>query len=220
MADNVTLPGTGAVVATDDDGSAQHQYVKIEFGPDNTQTKVTAGAIANGLPVQALDGALATVGTTTDADSTNTVIGRLKQIITTLQARLPAALTGGGGVKVGLVDALPAGTNAIGKLAANSGVDIGDVDVTSYPGDPSATLYAGTNALTTTEETLAGSQAVSEVLIQADPTNSADVLIGISGTLPIRLGAGGAISLPVNNLNLVYVKMASGTGNVFYLGRD
>lgn len=38
-------------------------------------------------------------------------------------ARLP--------VKVG--DALPAGTNAIGKLAANSGVDIGDVDVTSVP---------------------------------------------------------------------------------------
>lgn len=32
--------------------------------------------------------------------------------------------------------ALPAGTNAIGKLAANSGVDIGDVDVTSVPTDP------------------------------------------------------------------------------------
>jgi hypothetical protein len=30
-------------------------------------------------------------------------------------------------------NALPAGTNAIGKLAANSGVDIGDVDVTSLP---------------------------------------------------------------------------------------
>lgn len=30
--------------------------------------------------------------------------------------------------------ALPAGTNAIGKLAANSGVDIGDVDVLSLPG--------------------------------------------------------------------------------------
>ena len=36
-------------------------------------------------------------------------------------------------------DALPAGTNAIGKLAANSGVDIGDVDVTS--------IAAGTNAI-------------------------------------------------------------------------
>lgn len=38
--------------------------------------------------------------------------------------------------------ALPAGTNAIGKLAANSGVDIGDVDVTSLP---NVTLAAGTN---------------------------------------------------------------------------
>lgn len=33
-------------------------------------------------------------------------------------------------------NALPAGANAIGKLAANSGVDIGDVDVTSVPADP------------------------------------------------------------------------------------
>ncbi|SRR5216117_889223 len=36
-----------------------------------------------------------------------------------------------------ITNALPAGTNAIGKLAANSGVDIGDVDVTS--------ISAGTN---------------------------------------------------------------------------
>ena len=38
-----------------------------------------------------------------------------------------------------ITDALPAGTNAIGKLAANSGVDIGDVDVTS--------ISAGTNLI-------------------------------------------------------------------------
>ena len=51
MADNVTLnPGSGgAVVATDDDGTAQHQYVKVEFGADNTYTKVTA---TQGLPVK------------------------------------------------------------------------------------------------------------------------------------------------------------------------
>lgn len=36
-------------------------------------------------------------------------------------------------------NALPAGTNAIGKLAANSGVDIGDVDITS--------IAAGTNTI-------------------------------------------------------------------------
>ena len=38
--------------------------------------------------------------------------------------------------------ALPAGANAIGKLAANSGVDIGDVDVLTLP---NVTLAAGTN---------------------------------------------------------------------------
>lgn len=43
---------------------------------------------------------------------------------------------------VDIASALPAGTNAIGKLAANSGVDIGDVDVTSLPA-----LAAGTNAI-------------------------------------------------------------------------
>lgn len=37
----------------------------------------------------------------------------------------------GSEMQVDVVAALPAGTNAIGKLAANSGVDIGDVDVTS-----------------------------------------------------------------------------------------
>lgn len=37
------------------------------------------------------------------------------------------------GLKVQLGAAIPTGSNAIGKLAANSGVDIGDVDVTSMP---------------------------------------------------------------------------------------
>ena len=41
--------------------------------------------------------------------------------------------------------ALPAGTNAIGKLAANTGVDIGDVDVTSVPA-PLSTTGGGTEA--------------------------------------------------------------------------
>jgi hypothetical protein len=58
--------------------------------------------------------------------------------------------------------ALPAGTNAIGKLSANSGVDIGDVDVTSLPAlaagtnligrvsssDETSTIYNATTALT------------------------------------------------------------------------
>lgn len=61
MADNVTLnSGTGgAVVATDDDGTAHHQYVKLEFGADNTQTKVDA---SNPLPVTVTDSATRDLG--------------------------------------------------------------------------------------------------------------------------------------------------------------
>lgn len=47
----------------------------------------------------------------------------------------------GNPMPVGVISALPAGTNAIGKLAANSGVDIGDVDVTSVaPGTSASSL--------------------------------------------------------------------------------
>lgn len=47
----------------------------------------------------------------------------------------------GSEMQVDVVAALPAGSNAIGKLAANSGVDIGDVDVTSIvPGTGATNL--------------------------------------------------------------------------------
>lgn len=61
MADNVTLPGAGAVVATDDDGAAQHQYVKVEFGADGTFSKV---ATTTPLPVN-LPSVVSTANSTT-----------------------------------------------------------------------------------------------------------------------------------------------------------
>ena len=52
-----------------------------------------------------------------------------------------AGCVGGTELQVDIVAALPAGTNAIGKLAANTGVDIGDVDVTSVvPGTGATSL--------------------------------------------------------------------------------
>ena len=60
MADNVTLdPGAaGAVIATDDDGAAHHQLVKVEFGADGTQTPVDA---TNPLPIEIFDAGGASV---------------------------------------------------------------------------------------------------------------------------------------------------------------
>src|SRR3990167_2114291 len=60
MADNIAITeGSGKTVATDDDGTAHHQYVKVEFGADNTQTKVSS---SNPLPVTIDNAATGTIG--------------------------------------------------------------------------------------------------------------------------------------------------------------
>ena len=43
MADNVAVSAAASyTVASDDDGTAQHQYVKLEFGADGGFNRVTA----------------------------------------------------------------------------------------------------------------------------------------------------------------------------------
>jgi len=79
----------------------------------------------------------------TASSGLNGRLQRIAQRITSLIALVPTALGQGTmaqSFRVVLPSdwSLPAGTNAIGKLAANSGVDIGDVDVTS--------VIAGTGA--------------------------------------------------------------------------
>jgi len=73
MADNVTLNSGsgGAVIATDDDTTAHHQYVKMEWGGDGTFTKVSSGASA--VPIQdggnsiTIDGTVTVTGVSTAA---------------------------------------------------------------------------------------------------------------------------------------------------------
>jgi hypothetical protein len=219
MADNIVLDAGagGSTIKTDDDGTAHWQYVKVAFGPDNTQTRVTASI---GLPIINLAGTAEignvknsgtfAVQSTLSAETTK-VIGTVNvaagQTIATTNAgtfatqatlqagtaefgKLAAGVAEIGNVKnsgtfavqstlsaettkvIGTVNmaaaqtiavtnagtfptqatiqagtaeignvknsgtfavqsTLQTGSNAIGKLAANSGVDIGDVDVTS-----------------------------------------------------------------------------------------
>lgn len=56
MADNVTLPGTGAVVATDDIGGFQHQRIKVTLGADGVNEGDVSSA--NPMPVQEVGGAV------------------------------------------------------------------------------------------------------------------------------------------------------------------
>lgn len=71
-----------------------------------------------------------------------------------ISTAIPAGTNNIGDVDVLSLPALPAGTNAIGKLAANSGVDIGDVDVTSVtPGTAAASLGKAEDAAHATGDT-------------------------------------------------------------------
>jgi len=56
MADNVTLPGTGEIVATDDIGGVQYQQMKLVDSTPNSTAPV--GTASNPLPVNASYGEL------------------------------------------------------------------------------------------------------------------------------------------------------------------
>jgi hypothetical protein len=106
MADNVDLDAGsgGATIKTDDDGTAHWQYVKMSFGPDNTQTRVTASV---GLPVDLLAG--------------TAEIGNVKNAGT---FAVQAVCTNGGTFATQAT--LQAGTAEIGKLAAGT-AEIGNI---------------------------------------------------------------------------------------------
>jgi hypothetical protein len=130
MADNVTIPATGSGTATP--VVATDDVGGVHF----QQMKLTDGTLNSSTPV-AVD------------------IGVKANALRTAPASDITDATYIGDIKFG--ESLPAGTAEIGKLAANSGVDIGDVDVTSIAaGDnnignvdivtlPNVTLAAGTN---------------------------------------------------------------------------
>ena len=93
-----------------------------------------------------------------------------------------------------LTNALPAGTNAIGKLAANSGIDIGDVDVTSIiPGTAATNLGKAEDAVHASGDT--------GIMALAVRNDTLGALAGLSGDYsPIQ----------VNSAGSVYVEVASG----------
>lgn len=88
------------------------------------------------------------------------------------------------------------------------------------PPNPSVVLYGGTLAATTTAAAVGSDQRISEILVQNDPNNGVDILVGGSATQPIRLQPGQTLVLPVGNVNVVYAKTVSGTGTVNWLGRN
>lgn len=66
MADDVTLPGTGVVVRSDDVGGVQVQYVKMDLGASGASSPLIRGqdTAANGIPIAPPNDDFVTVQTT------------------------------------------------------------------------------------------------------------------------------------------------------------
>jgi len=106
--------------------------VPVTLASDQGDTPITLDGETVTVDLGANNDVTVTSGAITETNS-----GAIKTAVETIDNAIS-----GTEMQVDVVAALPAGTNAIGKLAANSGVDIGDVDVTSLPATP-----AGTNAI-------------------------------------------------------------------------
>tara|TARA_R100000808_G_C2152517_1_gene161991 strand:- start:1169 stop:1867 length:699 start_codon:yes stop_codon:yes gene_type:complete len=142
-----------------------------------------------------------------------------------------SSLTVDNGGTFAVQSTLQAGSATIGKLAANSGVDIGDVDVTSISagtniiGKVGHDITGGADGVKTvtnagTDEALASSTACKKVDIQAQTDNTGLIAVGFSGVdateatgTGIILYAGDTYSLEIDNLNSIYIdSTVSGEG--------
>lgn len=139
MADNVPITaGSGTSIATDDVGGVHYQLIKLGYGALDAFTIVTTSA---GLPVAQQGTWNITNAGMFAVQVDGTALTRLTDIETNTDA---CAVVGNGAAataqrvtlandSTGII-ALTTSTASIGKLAANSGVDIGDVDVLTING--------------------------------------------------------------------------------------
>lgn len=149
MSDNYTTnAGTGGdTFGADDIAGVKIPRVKLIIGADGTND----GDVASGNPLP-VTGAVTVTGVATSAkqDTAQTALDAIKTAVEILDN-----VVSGSEAQVDIVGSLPAGTNAIGKLAANSGVDIGDVDILSIAAgdnnignvDLASAIPAGTNLI-------------------------------------------------------------------------
>ena len=173
MPDNIELNAGsgGAIIATDQDaGLAQHQYVKVEWGPDNTQTKVDTGASA--LPIQDGGNSITVDGSVTANAGANLNTsalalesgGNLATIAALSKAEDAAHVTGDPGVMLlgvrndnaatTLVNAngdyTPIATDSTGRLWVNT---IGAISSSVNPGTAATSLGKAEDAAHTTGDT-------------------------------------------------------------------
>lgn len=190
MADSAVAvtAGSGTSIDTRTEGTNGNHRQVVVLGDPATNAGVA--------PVDATAGLKVNLGADNDVTVTGTVTANLSATdnavldsIDTNTTTIAGAVSGSE-VQVDVVGSLPAGTNAIGKLAANSGVDIGDVDVTTLPSD---TFVAEDGALGK-GVLLQGDDGTDRKNINVDATTG-DVQVDVTNTVTVD---GSGVTQPVS----------------------
>lgn len=170
MQAGATATGNGTAVVVTNEGDGAYTVLAVQVTGINGDTITFEGTVDGTNYVSLLAQNVATAATATTATA-NGIYRISVQGLAQVRARVSTYSAGtiyatgllmcggsAGGSSVTIGAALPAGTNAIGKLAANSGVDIGDVDVKS--------IAAGEN--------LIGLVGASDIVVTIAPTVAAE----------------------------------------------
>lgn len=217
---------TGALAAIDyATGADVASLAVVGGGVEATALRVTLASDSTGLLSVDDNGGSLTVDYATTGSGTAT--GALRVELPTNGTGVIATV----GAVTAITNALPAGTNAIGKLAANSGVDIGDVDITSIAagtndigrvGHNITGIGHGVTTVTTagTDVALAGSTACKSVIITAQTDNTNIIAVGATGVdatvatgTGVPLSPGDSVSIDIDNLADIFIdSLVNGEG--------
>ena len=185
-----SLPSKQLIIGGYD--GANVRAIKVD---SSGELQVDVGSITPGTGATDLGKAIQSAQGTTDTGVAALVVRNdtLADLAGSDHDYAPLQVNATGALYTSLATALPAGSNAIGKLAANSGVDIGDVDVTSLPALPAGTNSIGTVILGAGTAAFGKLSANSGVDIgDVDVTSLPSIPAGTNSIGTVILGAGTA----------------------------
>lgn len=248
MADNVqlnapTVPG-GQIIATDDVGGAQYQYVKLVFGKDGEIFLVSSD---NPIPVLASISELPLPNGAATSDLQNTQISYLDliQVTQASESTLLNVLAALGGILNVSVSSSVLPTNAAQEtggnlasiktntdkipaqgqaaMAASMPVVIASNQTTVPVSIASPTTPYNAKVTVTTAGTrvqLNASRAVQSVTIKAGLTNTGIIYVGdstVASSNGLELAAGDSVSMDISNLNVLYIDASVNNQYVTYI---
>lgn len=170
-------------------GTASADVITVQGAASMTPIVVDGSAVTQ--PVSAASLPLPSGAATAANQATaNAALAAVQAAVETLDNAIA-----GTEMQVDIVASLPAGTNAIGKLSANDGIDIGDVDVASLPATVhSADFDTGAGTDTTLAFGIAVPASGGAAVIPGDATAGLKVDLGADNdvtlaTLPDTAGS-------------------------------